>query len=194
MNEEILGFQLRLLPSRIPSWDNERRITFLLREQVATPLSVDEAVWPILDDANERTRVFLDPEEPINGLKLHALRREARPNAGSLVAITSTPLVAAVVREKHRIAPLPRASENLKDLGFHRLGFDVADEYFYSALFNCGFGSEKGDLAKRFGSILNEHGLFDFPGDATAYSERADARVRDHAPFRVFGIWQEVGR
>ena len=79
--------------------------------------------------------------------------------------------------------------------GWRLLGYDVADHFLLSALANCGYPSE--DLAiadNRWGGFLNENGLFGQVEAAESYRMESDARVPEHAPFSVFGMYQIGGQ
>jgi hypothetical protein len=190
MNEDTLGFQLRVPPDKLPNWNQKRRSEFLLREEIPHPLSVDEDVWPLLDDPAERRAVFVDPEMPANGLNVHELKSGARVVNGCLVAITASEATASRLRSQHRIKVLSGGNvQSLEKVGMRLLGFDVADVWFYSALSNCGFNDSKREMAERFNRRLNDSGLFQSRGDAEDFRAMADKRIPDHAPFQIYGLW-----
>lgn len=190
MNTTILGFQLRLSPDQLNEWDKKRRETFLLREDIAKPLSVDEDIWPLLDDAKIRNDLFLNPEFPVNGLNIHDLRPgiSTPPGRGCLLAITASDIEVSQLRSRHRIQS-ELLCRDPKELGLRLLGFDVADAWFYSAQSNCGFGDSKQSLSQRFSHSINGYGLFDSQEEAAAFREGANVRIPDHAPFVVYGLW-----
>lgn len=190
MNDDILGFQLRVPPDRLTNWDQKRRSEFLLREEIAHPLSVDEGVWPLFDDLAGRQAVFVDPDLPSNGLNVHELKPGARAVNGCLVAITVSEAVAPHLRSQHRIKSSAGGNAMYLDkVGMHLLGFDVADVWLYSALSNCGFKDSKQAMAKRFSHCLNDDGLFQARGDAEEFRAIADKRIPDHTPFHIYGLW-----
>lgn len=49
-DEMLIGFDAREAVEYLPRWDGERRQRFLLRHDVARPLSVDARVWPTIVD------------------------------------------------------------------------------------------------------------------------------------------------
>lgn len=194
MNKSILGFQLRLSLDQISEWNKERRTTFLLREDIAKPLSVDEEIWPVLDDAKARNDLFLNPELPSNGLNVHDLRPRvpAWPEKGCLIAITASDAEVSNLRSRHRIEPEVRPAQALEELGLRLLGFDVADVWLYSGLSNCALGESKSMLSQRFSRSINHFGLFDSHEEAEVFRHGADSRIPDHAPFIVYGLWVPV--
>ncbi|HEX7601430.1 MAG TPA: hypothetical protein VF316_07495 [Polyangiaceae bacterium] len=80
--------------------------------------------------------------------------------------------------------------------GWRFVGFDVSDAGLISALCNCGYsGREELDQSRdRWARELNEHHLFDGVDQALAFMAASDARVPEHAPFEVYGLWIEGGR
>lgn len=195
MNDDILGFQLRIPPDKLQNWDQKRRSEFLLREDIARPLSVDDSVWPLLDDLAERKAIFVNPELPSNGLNVHELKPDARAVNGCLVAIIASEAVASQLRSQHRIEPASGGNAgSLDKIGMHLLGFDVADAWLCSALSNCGFKDSKQAIAKRFNRFLNDDGLFQSRGDAEAFQAIVDKQIPDHAPFHIYGLWASCAR
>ena len=80
-------------------------------------------------------------------------------------------------------------TEMVVEPGWRPLGFDIADGAI-SGLSNCGYlPDEAHALREAWAARLNEHGLFDEARDALAFRAVTDARVREHAPFAVYGIW-----
>lgn len=194
MNDKILGYQLRISPDQLKDWDKERRLIFLLREDISRPLSVDEDIWPILNDAKMRNDVFLNPELPANGLNVHNLRPgiPARTERGCLIAITASDADASQLCSRHQIQSELHAAHSLDTLGLRIIGFDVADAWFYSGLSNCGFGASKQILSHRFARSLNEYGLFQSQEEAGAFRDDVSSRITDHAPFIVYGLWSTI--
>ncbi|MGD0530078.1 MAG: hypothetical protein ABSE49_33390 [Polyangiaceae bacterium] len=74
--------------------------------------------------------------------------------------------------------------------GWRLAGFDVADDPSgISGLCNCGYAAGDATLRDLWGPHLNEHGLYGDVATAFAFRKLTDARVPEHAPFAVFGIW-----
>jgi hypothetical protein len=69
------------------------------------------------------------------------------------------------------------------------LGFDVSDGFLLSCLTNCGYREDEVEaLRARWTSCLNVHHLFTRAADASAFRDMSNARVKEHAPFFVYGI------
>jgi hypothetical protein len=69
------------------------------------------------------------------------------------------------------------------------LGYDVADPGI-SGLTNCGYDGRDVELKAAWGPRLNEHHLLTTLDDAFAFRNVTNARVVEHAPFFVFGLWR----
>lgn len=193
-NAVTLGFQLRSPTTKLVLWDGARREKYLLREEIVRPLSVDEAVWPRLEDERLSSVIFSDPGEPPNGLSLHFIK-DAIPmipkDAAALLGITAPASDAERLRTRHKIEPSSSKFVDLSARGFNHLGYDVADAWLTSGLMNCGYTPDtKIELAGRFLNAINQHGLFSSFGEAAQFRLECDKRIPSHAPFTVFGLWQ----
>ena len=177
------GADVRVEPSGDSGWTAERRATYLLRPDVAFPLSVDPNVWP---------RAPGDLTYPVPWTPVKDVQKRA----------------AAVMASKHRVcvavfaaaAADPAEEEDLRsrtgadtllatDPAWTFVGFDVADGTEVSGLSNCGYGEELEALRATWACRLNDRGLFGVLEDALAFRDVTDARVPEHAPFTVYGIW-----
>jgi hypothetical protein len=70
------------------------------------------------------------------------------------------------------------------------LGYDVADIGRISGLSNCAYvPDEREALRSEWGPKLNDHHLFTQLEPARAFRRLTDARVPEHAPFYVYGIY-----
>jgi hypothetical protein len=83
---------------------------------------------------------------------------------------------------------LPRALRIEADATL--LGYDVADEVMTSGLSNCGYSDEEKKLLRPiWAQQLNRFHLFDRSEGALQFKGITEARVPEHAPFFVFGIY-----
>jgi len=70
------------------------------------------------------------------------------------------------------------------------LGFDVSDGGLLSGLSNCGYSPDEiVTLRPQWASRLNSRHQFDTVEDAFEFRKLTDARVPEHAPFFVFGLY-----
>jgi hypothetical protein len=70
------------------------------------------------------------------------------------------------------------------------LGYDIADDVFLSGLSNCGYtDAEKAALRPRWAARLNRFHLLDQVDAASEFKALTEARVPEHAPFFIFGLY-----
>ncbi len=200
MNETVLGFQLRLTPQALQSWNLERRAMYLLRENIRFPLSVDTAVWPESDDWRSLSTIFTDftplPNSAPNGLGLYSLRSletldQQQPEVEKpiLISVSVIGNVAHELQRRHCIQNLLPIAV-LVSRGWICLGYDVADWWLLSGLSNCGYTvDEKKNLSNQFTGDINEYGLFVSGNAAQAFRADCNLRIPEHAPFAIYGIW-----
>jgi hypothetical protein len=197
--ERIVGFDAReMWLDPAASWTEQRRTDFLFRPDVPKPLSTDTGVWPSVFDLNGNTRPpdcfgHQDLCEELAAVQSH-LRDKSSVRAGHsyLVAITvlleSTKHTEVQEWDALLTPTVPAVREN----SWSFLGFDVSDQWLLSGLSNCGFLPEVEDvseLKRTWGPQLNQHHLFNALAPATAFKNLSNERVKEHAPFFVFGIW-----
>jgi len=199
MDETVLGFQLRLPPNELQAWDSQRRTTYLLGEELLSPLSVDTAVWPESNDHKRLAEVFEDfsplPNSAPNGLGLYSvkseeiLRQTTEARDSVLIGISVTDNVAKALQSQHHLRHLTSLVE-LSSKGWIELGYDVANWWLMSGLTNCGYTlKEKAELLGRFSNSINSDGLFASVHAAREFGNYCNARFVQHAPFEAYGIW-----
>lgn len=205
MEEIILGFQLRVNPSCavVIDWPEERRKKFLLKQDIVFPLSVDESVWPSVENERVEAQLFVDYSSDANyspnGLGLYQIQHKyfqsgfpaSMIEAGWLIGIFAEKDFAGYLMELHGIKlTVPSLSVvALQRLGWCFLGYDVADQWLFSGLSACGFkGDEYADLQNTFASSLNKYGLFNEIKPALKFCGERNRSVPEHAPFQPIGI------
>jgi hypothetical protein len=211
IEERLLGFDARERPNELGSlWPPDRRALFLLRSDVAIPLSVDTLVWPSVFDTGQgiglpgpqrkALRLAGLPLPPYTGPNAglwedaSSLRRylsERRGEIASCVMIAVSWFPSA----GGSFGPYPTSKlPGTPDSGWQRLGFDVADGSQLSGLSNCGYLAEEAEhLRVDWTPRLNESHLFDDPDLAMEFCALTDARVPSHAPFYVYGLYLVEG-
>lgn len=177
-------------------WTAERRETYLLRPDVARPLSVDRSVWrppqepgaprfdalPWITTDAVRSRAVTAFGAPAGRWVLVALGAVAE-DAREAEARASGATRETLARDKGITEPL------MAPPSWTFLGFDVFDGST-SGLVNCSYRpTETSALRQKWAPCLNAHGLFEDANQALAFRAITDARVPEHAPFRVVGLW-----
>lgn len=218
MERHLLGYDVRLAADTYVAsrWEDEARRVFLLRADIAWPLSVDLMVWPSIfqyQGASVAARylplsgwIDVEPADfPHRVLDLWqdpaamiAAFDSAAPT--SAIAKDAIPVAIEVVSEPGAFAnshwgPLfaPDRGSLRASANWRFLGYDVADEGMVSGLSNCGYDqSEKPDCAKRFSGGLNDTGLFDALEPAREFRAEADERVKEHSPFHVYALYRRA--
>lgn len=196
-----LGFDLRLRVEDYARevWSPEHRGSYLLREDVEWPMSVDRSVWPsflqshYFDAKAHRVSnprfVNEDAENLENDFgMLRDMKSLARlPGAQLGVGIA----VQVIYRKREEIEPLLGVEADAIPAGAAVLGFDVATATPISGLANCGYnGEELPQLRSAWGNKLNEHGLLGTLDAALQFREMTDRRVPEHAPFHVYKLFR----
>ena len=197
-NELLLGFDAREMWLDIAEyWPEERKRTFLLRQDIVRPLSTDEYVWRSVFDVDISLQ-YPQWTGPIQNLwdNLDTLQEyldttwSERTLPYWLMAVT---LQEEVCERENLLEWHDRVSNLIttpRDPAWAFLGYDVSDKWLTSGLNNCGFKeSEMQILRDTYASYLNEHHLFDALKPAVDFMHVSDERVRAHAPFFVFGLW-----
>ncbi|MCC6699578.1 MAG: hypothetical protein IT365_28390 [Candidatus Hydrogenedentes bacterium] len=213
--ERILGYDVRSVSAAWgEAWPPERREMYLLRDIGAQPRSVDRMVWPRPDVAadaepdTEKTAHYdwigpCDYWENLAAMRRWMKDRAVDPPAMIAVSVLFSALDDESLRAWNRIIFDPARGAWLNFWKHHcaepdspgsdwtRLGFDVADlGGSVSGLMNCGYSAADRVVVAEFGPLLNEWHLFDDAEDAQRFRARTDARVPEHAPFFVYGLWR----
>src|SRR5262249_43673178 len=163
--------------------------------------SVDPSVWPsIFEDPGSRllrrdplADLMLQPDTSDLRQKFIGLWTRAGALRKAIDAAGAAERTACVAIEVLSDGGLARAPEwnaplgglpgcEPDDVDWVRLGFDVADQGYTSALSNCGWSKEeKPEAVARWSPFLNEHGLLATAGAADAFRFDADDRAPEHA-------------
>lgn len=180
-DEVVVGFDVRVRPDRPPAWwDEERRDSYLLRPEVVTPLSVDEAVWP-------------RPGSALAEGRLEVLTPRYSSAEDALAAAGPDDVVVAITQWRGPGEPELPAGPTWPmkvDEGWRRLGWDVVSGVFPSGISNCQFRPDEVlDWRDRWASRFNADHLFDDLPTAFAYRDVVGRRVPEHAPFAVMGLY-----
>lgn len=195
--ELILGFDAReMWLDGEALWNEQRRSAYLFRTDVAKPLSTDTIVWPSVFDADSIPPASVGLQDLWSDLG--SLRKSLEVAEGRRVKpcylISITLLTEGLDKQEQEewkaMLPAPTPAVRHSDWSF--LGYDVSDRWLLSGLSNCGFlpdGEHVPQLRDKWGPHLNDWHLFDSLERAGEFKQFSDGRVKEHAPFFVFGIW-----
>jgi hypothetical protein len=147
-------------------WPIDRRERYLLRTDVALPISRDRSVLP--EAGTHAARVF-------------DMVATVVPTVGSKDAVSKW-------RGWEIYGDLPQSPE------WQLLGYDVCDEVGTSGLTNCAYEYGERHLVDDFVQCINEHHLFRAVEDADKFREVCDLRVAEHAPFAVLAIYARTSQ
>ncbi len=199
----LLGFDAReMRPSglRAPGPSVRRLTQFLLRTDLEDVLSADTMIWPSIFGAGEV------PEPEWVGLNapfwgdLSVLRKaiargeaDRRPPFWLIAAMWHTDLGFEKEAKQEGKFAGPYVSSTTPEhpeASWRFLGFDITDGGFVSGLSNCGYdAAERDGLAAEWARDLNRNHLFDDLQRAFKFRALTNARVPEHAPFFVIGLW-----
>lgn len=179
---------MRVEPSCDDRWTAERRSTYLLRPDVRFPLSVDPNVW----ERAPGDQTYPAPWTPVEDVQERAAALTASKHrvCVAVFAVAPEDLAEEDALRSRTGADSPLATHP----AWTFVGFDVADGTEVSGLSNCGYGPERATLRAVWAPRLNDRGLFRDLEDAFAFREVTNARVPEHAPFTVYGIWIVPGK
>lgn len=182
MTHILLGFDARAVPEPTLALFRER---FLLRADVPSVLTVDSSIWP---------SIVVNPPQWIGANHpfwedLENLRAHTTPSYWLIAAAWhKTPFTQPEGRPYVGPHESPTKPESI-DPAWRFLGYDIADPST-SGLSNCGYTDEELiALRPLWAPHLNECHLFDDLDKAIEFRELTGARVPEHAPFFVIGLW-----
>lgn len=213
MTERVVGFDLRCAPAiaRRTKWRPADRERFLLDTGTKDPLSIDTAWWPsrfVVKDGRARgfapaRLIEIDPGPDTHFLESFKLW----PSIG-WVYYAHQPcdegdvaIAVSLVDARHypdgfkpdRWFELIRAAADPDvrlEPTWRLLGYDVADNGYYSALTNFARARARHDqLRVDWQDEMNPHGLFHGAEGAVRFATAMNDEHPDHAPFYAFGLW-----
>jgi hypothetical protein len=219
-DQMLIGFDAREVGEYDPSWKDVRRQRFLLRRDVARPLSVDAAVWPTIVDGPWRhvpvldgpggkqigdqvtrdyDRTVIGPNAPLweNLDRMKIKLGEQGIDPADMVLVAVGWLSRHGFRDTDNMGgyvgtrPDPVPTEPAQPAkNWTLLGYDVAD-FPLSGLSDCGYTPEDSDRWRdTWAPKLNEHHLFRDPETAFAFLQVTNMRVPEHAPFHVYSLYR----
>lgn len=208
--EELLGFDARVSsPSQLECLRNYSSEHYtLLKSDVRFVCSTDVLVWPSIFDNDSPVE---SPTSPAEGPRLPhwigpnfplwAVLREMEDHINTIrapvafwkIAVTEVLQVSPSNQRKAGSAwpAFNTTQPSTIQEGWVFLGYDVADRSLLSGLSNCGYtASQVTQFREAFGRYLNDYHLFESLDMALQFKEVSDVRVKEHAPFYVYGLWR----
>jgi hypothetical protein len=198
---QLLGFDAREPPVGAgeevvlqTTWDAGRRSLYLLRQDINVVASVDPHVWVSALPMESTLGIGFPRRNDAVGLwcDLSAIRDAlaAIQKRSQLIAVTvTTSHLDQWRREVLEPSFWPTDPAELDDT-WRPIGYDVADASLLSGLSNCGYTpDEKSLLSARFHAHLNEFHLFRNALEADQFRHETDARMPEHQPFFVYGLY-----
>ena len=185
--EIIVGFLLKIWPNK-NNWSKSRQKRYLLNEEIKNILSVDETVHSSIDlDENNISHQaeFYFGQELLEECILQ------NNHLSIAVSMIEEPYKSLFRYSKENSIYIPNIllTPN-NDFYVDFLGYDVGDFMLISSLTNCGFTIEVKNNLTFFKDKLNKYGLFSDIVTAEEYKTISDLRVKEHAPFYIFGLYQ----
>jgi hypothetical protein len=192
-----LGFDAREMWLNFRSeWDDVRKREYLLRDDATRVLSTDSKVWPSIFqlerslDRTEELPEYRHVSESLAELRRVAggiMRKSNRPYSIIAIALMTETCSETEIAEWRKEYPEPEPLDVKSQWSF--LGYDISDRFFLSGLSNCGYGQDRPALQREWAPCINEHHLVSEIDSANKFKIMTDERVKEHAPFYVFGIW-----
>jgi hypothetical protein len=210
--KRLIGFDIRWLskPGFLDFWDEPRRQQYLIRPEVAYPLSIDRHVWPSrfsLPGLLEPVASVADLDGVAGGqhfdtfafwANLTDMVSNYRP-AGEPDCVIGVALLIPQVQRAGAKGPADpwrafvtgqHTDPDEPGEKWVPLGCDVANDGYLSGLSNCGmFESERQSVRGRWSASLNEFGLFNSPETAQSFCDEANTRLKEDGPFHVFELF-----
>jgi len=187
------------------AWDLEQRRVHLLNPQIEHPLSIDDAVWPVPDDADaflvqsgygELGEVDANPFNLMLTIPDLWLKEGLPKSVKSRYRLIAATVGDSDFSELKKIYQVIMKSSGEKMLSavtseWQDLGFDVMDQTAISGLSACGLGDAvAANERQNFSSKLNEHGLVIEEAAAREIATMLNKLASEHAPFLPVRLWQ----
>lgn len=188
MNIYLQGYSIRLLDND-PSWTLERKKNFLIKPEILLPKSVDDNVWQQYKPSSINTTIGLIPQSFwLEQSKMLKTTQYEKTNS-NLVELTTylhtfEDIPEEIIAMDYKPTTLPN------HLNF--IGYDIADEAPWSGLSNCQYSLDELNYCRqKFGSYLNQHGLFSDINIAQNFIDYTNSRVKEHAPFYLYSLYTD---
>jgi hypothetical protein len=192
-----MGYDARRTTPPSQLANNAYRESYLYRFDAVNLSSVDTAIWPSVFDAGDGPALPRPAYVGPQGLwsDFHALSRAVEKSTVdvSIIAIQYVPTAATEKSLFEWLATTEPTTSLDASADWTFIGYDVADRFMVSSLLNCGLGSERHEIRLRDALVkdcVNERHLFRRLTDADSFVAISDDRIREHAPFFVYAVWE----
>jgi len=213
LGERLLGFDARKMwHDPEIHWHKERRDHFLLRLDAGPVLSTDEIVWPSVFASHQmplasesqleafglagsHRPAWIGPNIPLwddlNRLKAHLGAKDPEIKRPYWIIAITCPLQPEIESQLPHGPYFESTNPDRLKPSWTFLGYDVSDGSLTSGLTNCGYSQDnrREQPLPRLAKALNPYHLFDALEPAAAFRKAADKRVKEHAPFLVYGLY-----
>lgn len=193
----LLGYDLRFRPEIYldKQWNNGRRRSQLVKDDIRWPKSVYTTVWPSwFDQFRNDCRGLWE----FGSIEFDIPAFVCRTLDSVFLILRQLPastvrdlLLIAIFRDDCKESATDDTRSNREEMLWTVEGYDVADEFMVSAISGSGIGQliDKG-LVEII--AVNQHCLIDSATRACAFARRCDDVLPDHRPFYVYRIEQYV--
>ena len=192
----LLGFDAREMWRNFNAeWNDERKREYLLRTDIIRVFSIDSKVWPCIFQLEGSADGTDEPEYRYVSENLAEIRRVAGGimrkinRSYSIIAIALMTETCSESEMAEWRKEYPETEPLDVNPRWKFLGYDISDRFFLSGLSNCGYGEDRLALQREWECCINEHHLVSDIESANKFKIMTDERVKEHAPFYVFGIW-----
>lgn len=209
---ELLGFDYRYLKDYYVNdrWPTSSREKYLLRADIPWPMSVDIKVWPSIFRYNieDHPSAYL---QSVIDIKPNNVRQESLRLWGHFLEMES--YISNKFPDKRKLCcPIgvtllidnPQSSSEYWDAVLYPpnrldevphdwilLGYDIADIYMTSGLFNIEYSNDgMKQMQQKWSSFLNKYGLFNSPENAKQFALVSDKSWPMHSPFYIYGLYR----
>jgi hypothetical protein len=196
MEERLLGYDAReMWLNYQDNWSQEHRNGYLLRENLTKPLSTDNMVWDEVTELCEiKTPDWIGANsiwEDLEHLEGFLGKHKQLVKPYWIILITWLSESPKNYKSEYNAPCFLPVKPAKKEDSWKFLGYDISDGWLLSGLMNCGYTppDDIESLRKKWSMHLNEYHLFEDFDIAREFRDHTDVRVKEHAPFSVYGIY-----
>jgi hypothetical protein len=187
----LLGFDIREMGlSHNNTWSQERKDSFLLRQDLEKPLSADTGVWESVFNLDSSLVIPLEHQRyyglwwQLRAMQAFIASHEVSRWKPSWVIVVTELVPDQYEETSFRVEPAEVEPQ------WSLLGYDVCQESLVSGL--SGEAYERDEiqpLKERWAKHLNKYHLFEDWEQADQFADWADMRDPGSAPYFVFGLY-----